>query len=349
MRHRLPNDFFSRLMFNTDSKKKVVIAGVGGYVPEQILKNDAIAKLVDTSDEWIATRTGIRERRIAAPDQACSDLAAEAGRAALENAGADPESIDLLIVATITADAWTPSTACFVQPKLGLINATCFDISAACSGFVFALDIGRQYILSGSARRVMVIGAEKMSAITDWTDRGTCIIFGDGAGAVILEEGHGDSRGIISTAMGSDGQLASLIRVEAGGSALPASAETVANHQHFIKMEGNQVFKSAVRGMADISLQALKMAGITSDQLTCIVPHQANVRIISAIADKLGVSMEHVVLNLDRFGNTTAASIPLALEEAVRDGRIVDGDYVLIVAFGAGLTGGATVLQWGRR
>lgn len=335
-------------MFNTDSKKKVVIAGVGAYVPEQIMTNDAIAKFVDTSDEWITKRTGIRERRIAASDQACSDLAAEAGRAALKHAGMEPGSIDLLIVATITSDMWTPSTACFVQPKLGLINATCFDISAACSGFVYALDIGRQYILSGSARRVMVIGAEKMSAVTDWTDRGTCIIFGDGAGAVILEEGQGDSRGIISTAMGSDGQLASLIRVEAGGSALPASTETVESRQHFIKMEGNQVFKLAVRGMAEISLKALETAGITPDQIKCIVPHQANMRIISAIAEKVGVPMARVVLNLDRYGNTTAASIPLALEEAVRQGRIVDGDYILFVAFGAGLTWGATVVQWGR-
>ncbi len=335
-------------MFTTDSPRKAVIAGIGAYVPEHVLTNDALAKLVDTSDEWITTRTGIRQRRIAAPGQTCSDLAALAGRAALDHAGVAADTIDLLVVATITADASTPSTACLVQPKLGLVHATCFDISAACSGFVYALDIGRQYILSGAARRVMVIGAEKMSAITDFQDRGTCIIFGDGAGAVILEAGTGSRRGIIATAMGSDGDLSSLIRVEAGGSALPASHETVDNRQHFIRMEGNQVFKSAVRGMTEIAEQALRMAGVTAADIACVVPHQANVRIISAIAEKMGMPMERVVLNLDRYGNTTAASIPLALEEAVREGRVVDGDLLLFVAFGAGLTWGATVLEWGR-
>ncbi len=335
-------------MFNPVSIKSAVIAGVGAWVPEKILTNNELATRVDTTDEWISTRTGIRERRIAAPEETCSDLAAKAGRAALENAGVKPEEIDLLIVATITPDAFTPSTACYVQPKLGLVKATCFDISAACSGFVFALDIGRQYILSGAAKKVMVIGAEKMSAITDWTDRGTCIIFGDGAGAVILEEGKGVSRGIVSNAMGSSGEFASLIRIEAGGSALPASHETVDHRQHFIKMEGNPVFKAAVRGMTDIGVQALEMAGISSDQLACIVPHQANVRIISAIAEKMNVSMDRVILNLDRYGNTTAATIPIAIEEAVRTGKIKDGDYFLIVAFGAGLTWGASVIQWGR-
>ncbi len=335
-------------MFNPVSTKSAVIAGVGAWVPEKVLTNNELAMLVDTTDEWISTRTGIRERRIAAPEETCSDLAAKAGRAALENAGMKPEEIDLLVVATITPDAFTPSTACYIQPKLGLVNATCFDISAACSGFVFALDIGRQYILSGAAKKVMVIGAEKMSAITDWKDRGTCIIFGDGAGAVILEEGKGTSRGIVSNAMGSAGELASLIRIEAGGSTLPASHETVDHRQHFIKMEGNQVFKAAVRGMTDIGEQALAMAGISSDQLACIVPHQANVRIISAIAEKMSVSMDRVILNLDRYGNTTAATIPIAIEEAVRIGKIKDGDYFLIVAFGAGLTWGASVIQWGR-
>lgn len=330
------------------SSKTAVISGIGTWVPEKVLTNDDLSKIVDTNDEWITTRTGIRERHIAAPGESCSDMAAKAAGAALRSAGADPAEIDLLVIATITADHSTPSTACLVQPRLGLVNATCFDISAACSGFVYALDIARQYILTGAARKALVVGAEKMSAILDWQDRGTCVIFGDGAGAVVLEAGDGASRGIVSTAMGSDGSLANLIRVEAGGSALPASAETVQNRQHFIKMEGNQVFKSAVRGMAEISEKALALAGIASADLKAVVPHQANVRIISAIAEKLAIPMDKVVLNLDRYGNTTAASIPLALEEAVREGRIQDGDFILLVAFGAGLTWGATVIQWGR-
>ncbi|MGI5869628.1 MAG: beta-ketoacyl-ACP synthase III [Kiritimatiellia bacterium] len=329
------------------SNKTAVISGIGIWVPEKTITNDDLSKIVDTTDEWITTRTGIRERRIAAPDETCSEMAAKAAENALRNAGAAPDEIDLLVVATITADHSTPSTACLVQPKVGLVNATCFDISAACSGFVFALDIARQYILTGAARKAMVVGAEKMSAILDWQDRSTCVIFGDGAGAVVLEAGSGNSRGVISNCMGSDGTLANLIRVEAGGSTLPASADTVQNRQHFIKMEGNQVFKSAVRGMAEIAEKAVAQAGIAMADVKAVVPHQANVRIISAIADKLALPMDKVVLNLDRYGNTTAASIPLALDEAVRDGRIQDGDFILLVAFGAGLTWGATVVQWG--
>lgn len=330
------------------TSKTAVISGIGAWTPEKVLTNDDLSKIVDTNDEWISTRTGIRERRIAAPGETCSEMAAKAAKAALQSAGAAPDEIDLLVVATITADHSTPSTACLVQPRLGLVNATCFDISAACSGFVYALDIARQYILTGAARKVLVVGAEKMSAILDWQDRGTCVIFGDGAGAVVLEAGSGASRGIVSTAMGSDGALASLIRVEAGGSTLPASADTVKNRQHFIKMEGNQVFKTAVRGMAEIAEQALARAGVTVAEIKAVVPHQANVRIISAIAEKLAIPMDKVVLNLDRYGNTTAASIPLALEEAARTGRIQNGDLVLLVAFGAGLSWGASVVQWGR-
>ena len=335
-------------MLNPPSNKAAVIAGIGAWVPEKILTNDDLSKMVDTNDEWITTRTGISERHIAAANETCSDMAAKAGKAALENARVNPEDIDLLVVATVTPDTSMPSTACYVQPKLSLVNATCFDISAACSGFIYALDIARQYILTGAARKVMVSGAEKMSSIIDWQDRGTCVIFGDGAGAVILEAGTGASRGIISTAMGSDGKQTSLIRVEAGGSTLPASEDTVQDRRHFIKMEGNQVFKSAVRGMSEIADQAMKMAGVTNADIKCVVPHQANIRIISAIAEKMSIPMENVVINLNRFGNTTAASIPLALEEAVRTGRIKDGDNLLLVAFGAGLTWGASVIQWGR-
>lgn len=330
-----------------------VITGIGSWVPEKVLTNDALTQLVETSDEWITTRTGIRERRIASADEPCSELAIRAASAALASAGVAADSIELCIVATITADFSTPSTACLIQPRLGLTQAMCFDLSAACSGFVYAMTVARDAIESGRVKRALVIGAEKMSSIIDWKDRTTCVIFGDGAGAVVLEAQESaatsapeQKRGILSSVMGADGEFARLIRVEAGGSALPASAETVEKRQHYLRMEGNQVFKSAVRGMVEIAKQALEQAGLTIDQIACVVPHQANSRIIQAIAEKLGLPMEKVVMNLDRYGNTTAASIPLALDEAVQMRRIRPGDAVLLVAFGAGLTWGALVLRW---
>ena len=337
--------------------RNAVISGVGAYAPPAVVSNDALAAIVDTNDEWIRTRTGIHERRIAAASEKCSDIAEKAARAALENSGVKPEEIDLLIVATITADTRTPSTACWIQPRLGLINAAAFDISAACSGFVYALDIARQYIGAGAAKHVLIVGAEKMSDIIDWADRGTCVIFGDGAGAAVISAGtEGGSRGILSTAIGSDGAGAMLIRMEenleAPGAALEAapdgSLRAVAGRADVLKMEGNKVFVSAVRGMSDVAFKAIKLAGLTLADIAVVVPHQANTRIIDTILEKMGVPHERAVINIDRFGNTTAASIPLALDEAARGGRIKDGDYVLLMAFGAGLTWGASVIQWGK-
>lgn len=334
-------------MANSISQNNAVITGVGGWVPEKVFTNEDLAKTVDTNDEWIRTRTGISERHIAAPDEASSDMAAKAALAALEDAGSKPEEIDLLVVATITPDSAMPSTACYVQAKTGLVNATCFDISAACTGFVYALDIAHKYIITGASKKAMVIGVDKMSAVVDWQDRGTCVLFGDGAGAIILEAGSGESRGIIATTTKSDGRLSSILRIEAGGSAMPLTAENIGERRQYIKMEGNIVFKHAVRSMYEISEETLEKAGLTHSDIAWVVPHQANMRIITAIAEKLETPMERVVANLERYGNTTAATIPLALNEAVKDGRIKEGDYVLLVAFGAGLTWGASVIQWG--
>lgn len=325
----------------------ITITGVGAYVPERILTNEDLSKLVDTNDEWIQTRTGIRERHIARDDEPASAMAAEAGRRALAKAGALPAEIDLLVVATITPDSAMPSTACRVQPLLGLANATCFDLNAACSGFVFALETARQFVATGTARKALVIGVDKMSTVMDWQDRTTCVLFGDGAGAVVVERAT-SGRGVLSCATGGDGSMADLLQIPAGGSALPASEETLRNRQHFLRMEGNRVFKGAVRGMADVATLALEKAGVTPAQLACVIPHQANLRIIQAIAEKLELGMDRFVINLDRFGNTTAATIPIAMDEALSQGRLKDGDIVLFVAFGAGLTWGATVLEWGR-
>ena len=335
-------------MTASGSPVTAVISGIGAWVPDRVLKNNDIAKLVDTSDEWISTRTGICERHIGAENEPSSVIASNAARSALNNAGVKAEEIDIIIVATITPDSPLPATACYVQAQIGAVNATCFDIAAACSGFVYALDIARQYIAAGSASRILVIGVDKMSTIVNWEDRGTCVLFGDGAGAVIVERGTGHSKGIIAASTGSDGTQASMLYTPAGGSAMPASIETVKNKQHYMVMDGNNVFKSAVRGMSDVMQAVLVKSGLSMDNIDFVVPHQANIRIINAIADKLCIPSEKIVINLDRYGNTTAASIPLALNEAVQDRRIKDGSIVLLVAFGAGFTWGASVIQWGK-
>lgn len=326
-----------------------VLTGTGSYLPARTLTNDDLSKMVDTSDEWIYPRTGIRSRHLAAEGESTSDMAAEAGRRALAAAGAKPEEIDLLVLATISGDTPLPATACLVQTKLGLANATCFDVLAACSGFLYALDVARQYVLSGAARKVLVIGAEKMSAITDWTDRTTCILFGDGAGAVVLERSEGGTQnGLLASATGTDGSLAPLLHIEAGGSSLPTSEKTLAERRGFVRMDGHTIFKYAVRNMAGIAAKAVADAGLTPADIDWIVPHQANMRIIQAVAKSMDVPMERVVTNIETTGNTTAASIPAALDEAVRDGRIRPGQNVLFVAFGAGLTWAASVVRWGR-
>jgi 3-oxoacyl-[acyl-carrier-protein] synthase-3 len=325
------------------------IIGTGSYMPEKILTNDDLSKIVDTSDEWITTRTGIRERRIAAEDQATSDMATEAARRALASAGVAPEEVNLIVVATVTPDMFFPSTACFVQKKIGASNAVCFDISAACSGFLYALQVARHFINTGNRTTALVIGAEKLSSLINWQDRNTCVLFGDGAGAVVIrraEEGTDAPGRVLSTVMGSDGNLADLLKVPGGGSACPITADNAASRPNTIHMEGRETFKHAVTRMCQASEQALEMAGVTKEDISLIIPHQANLRIIQAIADRLGLPHEKAFINLDKYGNTSAATIPVALDEANRAGRLKRGDILLLVAFGGGFTWASSVVRW---
>ncbi len=325
--------------------RSVSIIGTGSYLPKRVLTNADLAKVMDTSDEWITTRTGIKERHIAAADQATSDLAAEAARRALRQAGLAADDLDMIIVATVTPDMFFPSTACFVQKALGAGRAVCFDLEAACSGFLFAMETARQYVGSGAITTALVIGADKLSSITDWEDRSTCVLFGDGAGAAIVRSRPG-VRGIISTAMASDGNLGHLLMMPGGGSRNPATEQTVKDRLHFLKMAGKEVFKSAVGSMVSAAKEALKKAGMTIDDVDCVIPHQANMRIINAVGDRLGSAPEKYYINLDRTGNMSAASIPVAFDEAIRTGFVKDGAVVLMVAFGGGFTSGATLLEW---
>lgn len=300
--------------------------------------------MVDTTDDWILTRSGIRERRIAAEGQATSDLAVEASRAALANAGVDVADVDLIIVATASPDMLFPSTACRLQHKLGARKVPAFDLLAACSGFIYALDVGRQFVASGACETVLVVGADKLSAFTDWTDRATCVLFGDAAGAAVLRHEPGRA-GILSTLIGADGAHTDILKLPAGGSVLPASEETVRLRQHTIQMSGREVFKLAVNAMLGAAREALRRAGLTIDDIACVIPHQANMRIIEAIADRLGLGMDRLFVNLQSYGNTSAASIPVALADAVQSGRLKRGDRVLLVAFGGGLTWGSAVIE----
>ncbi len=325
--------------------RSVSVVGTGSYLPERLLTNADLAKMVATSDEWITTRTGIKERHIAAPQEAASDLAIAAARRALAQAGVAPQDLDLIIVATITPDMFFPSTACLVQKTLGAANAACFDLNAACSGFLYALETARQFIASGSIETALVIGAEKLSAITDWEDRSTCVLFGDGAGAAVLRHRPG-ARGILSTVTGADGNLSHLLSMPGGGSRNPASEQTVKDRLHFLKMAGKEVFKYAVNSMLGAAKQALEQCALTIDQVDCIIPHQANVRIVQAIGDRLGAPLEKYYINLPRTGNMSAASIPVALDEAARAGFIKPRDVILLVAFGGGFTWAAAILEW---
>ncbi len=323
----------------------VALVATGSYLPEKILTNADLAKMVDTSDEWITTRTGIRERHIAAAGQATSDMAAQAALRALQQAGLSARDLDLILVGTITPDMFFPSTACYVQKAIGAERAVCFDLVAACSGFIFAMETGRRFIQTGGYRNVMVIGAEKLSSITDWEDRSTCVLFGDGAGAAILQARPG-ARGIMSTVMATDGNLSELLNMPAGGSRNPASPETLRDRLHYIKMAGREVFKHAVSSMLNASQEALQRSGVSIDEIACIIPHQANLRIIQAIGQRLGAPQEKYYVNLEHCGNMSAASVPVALDEAVRAGRIRRGDLVLLIAFGGGFTWAASVLEW---
>ncbi len=325
------------------------IIGTGSYMPEKVMTNEDISKFVDTSDEWITTRTGIKARRIAAADEATSDLASEAARRAMAAAGVTAEEIQLIIVATVTPDMFFPSTACFVQKKIGAANAVCFDVSAACSGFLYALQVARHFINTGNRTTALVIGAEKLSSLVNWNDRNTCVLFGDGAGAVVIrraEEGTDASGRVLSTVMGSDGNLADLLKVPGGASFCPITPENVASRPNTIHMEGRETFKHAVTRMLEASQQALEIAGLTAADVSLVIPHQANARIIGAIAERLGLPDDRVFMNLDKYGNTSAATIPVALDEANKAGRLKKGDVVLLVAFGGGFTWASSVVRW---
>ena len=323
---------------------KARIAGTGSYVPERVLTNRDLERMVATSDAWIVDRTGIRERRIAAPGEACSDLGVRAAELALQAAGVDAAELDLILVATCTGDAPLPSTACIIQHRLGAVRAAACDLGAACCGFVYALAVGDAYVKTGF-RHVLVVGAEVMSMITDWTDRNTCVLFGDGAGAVVLTAEEGE-RGILSSHLHSDGSLWELICVPGGGSRIPPSEKMLAERLQYMKMKGNETFKVAVKTLEDSAREALSANNLSVEDLDLYVPHQANARIISAVAARLGLPMEKVVLNMDRYGNTSAASIPLAWDEAVRAGRVGEGSLVMMAAFGSGLTWASSLVRW---
>lgn len=321
------------------------IIGTGSYLPERVMTNAEIEEMVDTSDQWIVERTGIRERRVAAPSQATSDLAVAAATAALEAAGVRAHDVDVIIVATATPDMLFPATACLVQARLGSTRAFAFDLSAACTGFLYALSVADQYIRSGAARTVLLVGAEVLSRVIDWTDRTTCILFGDGAGAVVLRAEQGD-RGVLSTHLHADGALWDFIHVPGGGSRHPPSEDALVRRLQFLRMKGSETFKVAVRTLEETAGEALKANGLSIVDVRWFVPHQANRRIIEAVGARLGLPDDRVVVNLARVGNTSAASIPIALDEAVRDGRITRGDLLLFAAFGAGLTWGSALVRW---
>ncbi len=324
--------------------KKAGITGVGMYVPKTVLTNEELEKMVDTSDEWITTRTGIKKRRIVKPGTPTSVLAIEAAKKALERAKLEPQDLELIIVATITPDMQFPSTACFVQSKLQAKNAVCFDISAACSGFIYGLITAKQFIETGTYKNALVIGAEVMSSITDWTDRNTCVLFGDGAGAAVVQPVI--SGGIISSYIGSDGDLTDLLYLPGGGSLHPATEQTVKDKMHFVKMSGTEVFKSAVRIMADAATRTVCDAHITCDDIKLLIPHQANIRIIESVRKRIGLKESQVFLNVAKYGNVSAASTVMALCEAVEEGLIKKNDHVVLVAFGAGFTWGSAVIKW---
>jgi len=324
--------------------KKVGIIGVGEYLPEKVLTNADLEKIVDTSDEWITTRTGIKQRRIAAETQAASDLASKAAQKALADAKLSPAELELIIVATITGDMQFPSVACFIQQALGAKNAVCFDIAAACAGFIYGISIAQQFIATGAYKNALVIGVEVLSRITDWQDRSTCVLFGDGAGAAVLSEVK--SGGILSTYLGGDGSLHELLMLPAGGSRQPATAQTIEDRLHYIKMRGNELFKIAVQAMTRAAQRALDKAGLKFSDVDMVIPHQANMRIIMAVAKKLGLSEDKIYLNIEKYGNMSSASTATALCEAVKAGKIKKGDIVLLDAFGAGLVWGACVIQW---
>jgi 3-oxoacyl-[acyl-carrier-protein] synthase-3 len=321
------------------------IIATGSYVPERVLTNFELEKMVDTSDDWIRSRTGIGERRISAESEATSDLGAAAAKEAIKKAGLKPEQIDLILVATITPDMFFPSTACFIQDKIGAKNSAGFDIMAACSGFLYGLSIADSYIRTGAFKNILLLGAETLTKVTDWKDRNTCVLFGDAAGAVLLRGEQGES-GILSTHLYSDGSFWGLLNLPGGGSRNPTTENTVRQGLHFIKMNGNETFKVAVRSLEQACRDALSKNGLDASQIDLFIPHQANYRIIQAVASRLAFPLEKVYLNLEAYGNTSAASMPLALDQAVASGRVKANDLILLSSFGGGMTWASAVIRW---
>jgi len=324
---------------------KAGILGIGSSLPKKVVTNFDLEKMVDTSDEWIRTRTGIRERRIAEEGEYLSTFMTEAARKALLRAELEPKDIDIIICATVTPDHPLPATACFVQANLGAKKAAAFDISAACSGFIYGLSIGEKFIHSGEAERVLVIAGEVLSRVIDWTDRSTCVIIADGAGAAVLGRVP-EPRGILATKLRSDGEFADFLLIPAGGTKMPASHETIEKRLHFVKMRGNELFKVAVRAMADIALEVLEEAGVKKEEVSVLIPHQANQRITDAVASRLKIPREKVYSNIAWTGNTSSGSIPIALNELIEQGRLKEGDLVLLTAFGGGVTWAASLIRW---
>jgi 3-oxoacyl-[acyl-carrier-protein] synthase-3 len=322
------------------------VASVGVAVPPGILTNHDLTRTLDTSDQWIVERTGIRERRIATPDQSVAMLSREASERAMERAGVTAADLDLIVLATASPDRLLPSTACDLQALLGAERAAAFDVGAACPGYIFALTVAEGLIASGQGETILVVGAEKLSTITDFSDRSTAILFGDGAGASVVRRSSGDARGILSAFIKSDGKLAPLLYRPGGGAMQPISEQVVCERSHYMKMAGREVFKAAVLAMADACDEALRRAGVSADEIDLLVPHQANLRIIEATAKHAGMPMSKVMVNVDRYGNTSSASIPLALDQALAESRIGPGSLVLLVAFGAGFTWGSAVIRW---
>mgnify|MGYP001067555669 CR=1 FL=1 len=323
------------------------IIGTGSALPEQIVTNEDLTKFLDTSDEWIFGRSGIKRRRIAADGETTSDMALKASKAAIESAGLTPHDIDLVIVTTVNPDMLFPSTACILQAKLGIRNnIPCFDLEAACSGFVYGMEVATSMMASGRYKNALVVSSEKMSSMLDWKDRSTCVLFGDGSGAVVLAASGEENAGILGNVLGADGSDTAMLCMPAGGSAMPPSERTVREGLHYLKMDGREVFKHAVRIMQEKALEVLDLCGVSAEDVALLIPHQANTRIIETVAKRLKIPSEKVYVNIENYGNTSSASIPIALDEVVRGGKVRKGDLVLLVAFGAGLTWGATLVRF---
>lgn len=325
--------------------QRASITGIGSYLPGKVLTNYDLEKMVDTSDDWIIQRTGIKERRIVENGQITSDLATQASLRAMEDAGVSPHDLDMIITSTITPDHIFPSTSCFIQQKLGATRASAFDILAACAGFIYALSIGQSFVNSGAMETVLVVGAECLSTITDYTDRTTCVLFGDGAGAVVIQKSS-TKHEILSTSLAADGSQADVLIMPGGGAKIPASLESVQQRTHYIQFRGKEVFKLAINNITNLILETVKRNSLAIEDIDLIIPHQSNLRIIEATMEKLGLPMEKAFVNIDKYGNTSSASIPIAIDEARKEGRLSKGDLVMLVAFGSGLTWGSSIIQW---